>query len=128
MRNKTFSDLYQKAIIIDDEPDTCLLLGMVLKRFGITPLWAHTLAEGLQKTKEEQPTLIFLDNNLPDGSGIDQIKVFRQAAPASKLFMITAMAHLYSTAMQSGADGFVEKPLDLQKIESLINKPIEIAQ
>ncbi|MEZ4900980.1 MAG: response regulator [Spirosomataceae bacterium] len=126
MSNRAFLNSHQKAIIIDDELDTCLLVGMVLKRFGIVPLRAHTLAEGLQKTKEEQPTWIFLDNNLPDGTGIDQIEDFRQAAPASKLFMITAMTHLYGTAMQSGADGFVEKPLDLQKIESLIHKRTEI--
>lgn len=121
-----FLNPHQKAIIIDDELDTCLLVGMVLKRFGIIPLRAHTLAEGLQKTAAEQPTLIFLDNNLPDGIGIDRIAEFRQMAPDSKLFMITAMTHLYTSAIQLGADGFVEKPLDLQKIEALINRRAEV--
>ncbi|MFN8344623.1 MAG: response regulator [Spirosomataceae bacterium] len=120
MSNKAFFSAVQKAVIIDDEMDTCLLLGMVLKKFGIVSLRAHTLAEGLQKAADEQPTYIFLDNNLPDGIGIEQIEKFRHEAPASKLVMITAMSGLRDRALSSGADGFVEKPLDLTKIQKVI--------
>lgn len=120
MSNKAFSGSNQKAVIIDDEIDTCLLLGMVLKRFGIISLRAHTLEDGLQKATDEQPNIIFLDNNLPDGIGIEQIKKFREKSPASKLVMITAMSGLRDRALLSGADGFVEKPLDMTKIEKII--------
>jgi DNA-binding response OmpR family regulator len=119
MSNKAFFSAVQKAVIIDDEMDTCLLLGMALKRFGIISLRAHTLAEGLQKATDEQPSYIFLDNNLPDGVGIEQIEQFR-LSPSSKLVMITAMSGLRERALLSGADGFVEKPLDLDKIEKVI--------
>jgi DNA-binding response OmpR family regulator len=120
MSNKAFFSAVQKAVIIDDEMDTCLLLGLVLKKFGIVSLRAHTLAEGLQKAVDEQPSYIFLDNNLPDGVGIEQIEEFRLKAPYSKLVMITAMGGLRERALLSGADGFVEKPLDLDKIEKMI--------
>ncbi|MDF7816186.1 response regulator [Runella sp. MFBS21] len=120
MSNRAFSETYRKAVIIDDEIDTCLLLGLALQRFGIMSLRAHTLAEGLAKAAEEQPSLIFLDNNLPDGIGVEQIEKFREKAPTSKLVMITAMSGLRERALQSGADGFVEKPLDLSKIEQIL--------
>lgn len=121
MSNRAFLNPLQKAVIIDDEIDTCLLLGLVLKRFGIVSLRAHTLAEGLQKAADEQPSYIFLDNNLPDGVGIEQIENFRQKAPASKLVMITAMSGLREQALLSGANGFVEKPLDLIKITKVLH-------
>lgn len=120
MSNMTIPIPNQKAVIIDDEIDTCLLLGMVLKKFGIVSYRAHTLADGLQKVIEEQPMFIFLDNNLPDGVGVEEIARFREKAPNSKLFMITAMSGLCELAFQSGADGFVEKPLSTEKIEIVL--------
>lgn len=117
MNKDTFKQLYPKALIVDDELDTCLLLGMLLKKFGIPSLKVHTLADGFEKLKSEQPQLIFLDNNLPDGTGIDRIALFRKQLPNSKLVMITAISSLRERALALGADGFIEKPLDIKKIE-----------
>lgn len=120
MKIDEFTNHYEKALIIDDELDTCLLLGMLLKKFGIPSYRAHTLAEGLEKLQQEKPQLIFLDNNLPDGIGIDHIVAFRQQVPNSKLVMITAMSILRERAVALGVDGFIEKPLDLKKIEAIL--------
>ena len=112
--------IIDKAVIIDDEMDICLLLGMALKKLGISSLRAQTLSDGLEKATNDQPTIIFLDNNLPDGQGIDQIAQFRKNVPLAKLIMITAMGGLRERALALGADGFVEKPLDLRKIEAVL--------
>lgn len=114
------SVLLTKAVIIDDELDTCLLLGMALKKFGITSFRAHTLADGLQKVSDEQPTFIFLDNNLPDGIGIEQIAEFQHVAPLSILIVITAISNLRDSALRAGAAGFIEKPLDSGKIAEVM--------
>ena len=106
----------QKAVIIDDELDICVLLGMALKKFGIDSKRAHTLSDGLEKATTDQPTIIFLDNNLPDGQGIDSIAAFRLKVPNAKIVMITAVGSLREQALSFGADGFVEKPLDMSKI------------
>lgn len=121
MNKDTFKQLYPKALIVDDELDTCLLLGMLLKKFGIPSLKVHTLADGFEKLKSEQPQLIFLDNNLPDGTGIDRIALFRKQLPNSKLVMITAISSLRERALALGADGFIEKPLDIRKIEHALS-------
>ena len=109
-----------KAVIIDDEIDICLLLGMILKKQGITTTLAHNLSDGLETVAVEQPMLVFLDNNLPDGQGIDQIANFRKRVPQAKLFMISAMEGIAEKAIALGADGFVEKPLNLSKVMELI--------
>lgn len=116
-----FENIYLNALIIDDELDTCLLLGMLLKKFGIPSIRVHTLADGFEKLLVEQPQLIFLDNNLPDGTGIENIVKFRKQLPDSKLVMITAMSSLREKALALGVSGFIEKPLDIQKIESALN-------
>ena len=109
-----------KAVIIDDEIDICILLGMILKKQGITTVLAYDLTDGLQKIISEQPMVIFLDNNLPDGQGIDQIAIFKEQVPNAKLFMISAMEGLSERAIALGADGFIEKPLNMDKILELI--------
>jgi CheY-like chemotaxis protein len=113
--------LFQKALIVDDELDTCLLLSMLLKKFGIPSMKAHTLAEGFEKLSTEKPQLIFLDNNLPDGTGIERIAQFRTQMPNSKLVMITAMSSLRERAFALGVDGFIEKPLDINKIQYVLS-------
>lgn len=109
-----------KAVIIDDELDICLLLGMILKKQGISTTLAHNLTDGLETVVTEQPMLVFLDNNLPDGQGIDKITTFREKAPLAKLYMISAMEGISEKALALGVDGFVEKPLNLEKIMKLI--------
>ena len=120
MSYRPSTSYYMKAVIIDDEIDICLLLGMILKKQGITTMLAHNLNDGMEKVISEQPMLIFLDNNLPDGQGIDQIANFREKMPKAKLFMISAMEGISEKAIALGADGFVEKPLNLNKVMELI--------
>lgn len=110
----------QKALIIDDELDTCFLLSMALKKCGIPTLTAHSLKEGFEKLKSEKPQLVFLDNNLPDGLGIEQIQKIKIAFPNIKLVMITAISALKEKAILLGANFFIEKPLDLSKIEFIL--------
>jgi len=122
MKNQASAkSFHQKAVIVDDEIDICLLLSMTLHKLGVSSVRAHTLSDGLEKAASEQPMIIFLDNNLTDGKGIDQIAEFRQKSPLSKLIMITAMSGLREQALAAGADGFVEKPLDLPKILSVLS-------
>ncbi|MEA5425764.1 MULTISPECIES: response regulator [Arcicella] len=105
------------ALIIDDEKDTCLLLKHFLKRKGIYSYYALTLQEGIGKALEVKPNWLFLDNNLPDGFGIDRVKEIKSLSPNSKIIMISAMGNLFELASSVGADSFIEKPLDFNKIE-----------
>lgn len=108
------------ALIIDDELDTCFLLSRVLKRYGIRSLIAHSLKEGFEKLASDKPKLVFLDNNLPDGLGIDQIQKIKNDFPNIKLVMITAVSTLGEKALLLGASFFIEKPLDLSKIKLVL--------
>jgi DNA-binding response OmpR family regulator len=122
MNEDSVRNLYPKALIIDDEIDTCLLLGMLLKKFGISSVIAHNLADGFAMLMTEKPLIIFLDNDLPDGRGIEYIEQIKKQIPNSKLVMMTAMSSLSKQALNLGADGFIEKPLDIYKIERILHQ------
>jgi DNA-binding NtrC family response regulator len=106
------------ALIIDDERDTCLLLKHFLKRKGISSYYSHTLQDGIGRVSELKPNWLFLDNNLPDGYGIDRVEEIKLLSPDSKIIMISAMGNLLEMANSVGVDTFIEKPLDSLKIEN----------
>jgi DNA-binding response OmpR family regulator len=109
------------ALIIDDEKDTCLLIKYFLKKKGISSFYAHTLKDGIGKASEVKPHWLFLDNNLPDGFGIDKVEELKILSPDSKIIMISAMGNLLELATSVGADTFIEKPLDFRKIEKSLS-------
>ncbi len=111
------------ALIVDDEIDTCLLIKMYLKKKGIESFHAHTLQDGFAKAGSltPQPQWIFLDNNLPDGLGIDKLPEFKKLLPNSKIVMITAVGKLKEKAMENGAHNFIEKPLSYASIDNSLS-------
>ena len=103
-------------LIVDDEDEIGLLLKRVLASKFDSIEHVSTLKEGIAKCPTFNPSVILLDNNLPDGSGIEEIGLFSEACPDARIIIITAMTHLRDQAMESGAFAFVEKPLSLKKI------------
>ena len=63
-----------KALIIDDEADVCLLLSNILRNKNIIPTYVNSLAAAPTALKQVEPDIVFLDNHLPDGMGIDFIQ------------------------------------------------------
>lgn len=112
-----------KALIIDDEADICYLLSSILNKKNIHTEFATTLSDAEVILKKENPAIIFLDNHLSDGLGMNFIKYIRKNHPNTKTIMITA--HDTSTdknnALQEGIDYFLGKPFTKEKIYSIID-------
>lgn len=107
------------ALIIDDESELCLLLKTYLSRRFKKVEIATSLREGISMAKQLSPDVVFLDNNLPDGHGIDYIKIFRLSA--KKIILISAMTNLSDLALRLGANYFIAKPISFKSIDDAIN-------
>jgi two-component system, OmpR family, response regulator len=108
-----------RVLIIDDESDVCYLLSSILKRKHIGSKTAGSLKEADKVLMENGPLpLIFLDNHLPDGRGIEYISVLKARYPGIKIAMITAHDTLADRqkAKVEGADYFIGKPFTKEKI------------
>jgi two-component system, OmpR family, response regulator len=112
------------AMIVEDEQDLCVLLSIVLKQKNLNPACAYSLAEAKRKINHVNPSVLFLDNNLPDGYGIDFISEVKSKSPYTKIVMMTA--HNSSTdqnrAIQNGADYFISKPFTSGIIKNTIDQ------
>jgi two-component system OmpR family response regulator len=113
-----------KALIVDDEVDICFLLSGILRQKNMKPLFVNNLAAAKQSLLQETPSILFLDNHLPDGFGLDFIQYVKKTYPAVKIVMITAHDGLAERkkAHAEGADLFISKPFTRDVIDYAIKK------
>jgi two-component system, OmpR family, response regulator len=111
-----------KALIIDDEPDVCFLLGNILRQKNFETQYVNKLADADKAIKKQSPSIIFLDNHLQDGLGMDFIEHIKINYPSVKIVMITAQDTPADrcTAMNKGADLFFGKPFTKNTITSAV--------
>src|SRR5690349_8892477 len=83
----------KKVLIIDDEVDFCLLMQFYLSKKNCDVQISHTLKDGLGILKSNNPDVVILDNNLPDGLGWPAAKNILDVNPAIHLFLISANNH-----------------------------------
>jgi len=115
-----------KILIIDDEGDLCLLLNILLDGNGIDVDHVQSIAKAEEYLLQEKPSLIILDNRLPDGFGIDFLGFVKKEHPAIKVIMISGIdAAAQDVALENGADAFLKKPFTrsqlLQTVTELLN-------
>jgi DNA-binding response OmpR family regulator len=107
-----------KALIIDDEIDICYLLTGILRNADVDSIYVNSLADAKKALETQFPEVIFIDNHLPDGMGVDFISYIKKNKPESKIVMITA----YDTqkdrlkAREAGVDYFIAKPFTRESI------------
>lgn len=114
----------QKLLIIDDEGDICFLLNIILKGEKIDLEHVNTLSQAKVFLREETPSLVFLDNSLPDGKGVEFINYIKLNYPAVKIVMITGYnaATEKEKALKNGADMFLEKPFTKQQVWNTVQE------
>jgi two-component system, OmpR family, response regulator len=113
----------QKVLVVDDEPDICYLFNRILRGKNLKTGYAHNLAEAGTSVREDPPALIFLDNCLPDGLGMDFIPYLKKNFPQTRVIMVTANDGPADRKMafQRGADDCWGKPLSLDLINQVLD-------
>jgi len=114
----------RKVLIVDDELDICYLLSGMLKQRNFHTGFVNTLTDARMALENDTPSLIFLDNHLPDGFGLDFIPFIKQNYPEVKVIMITAHdgAQDRKKAYDGGVDLFIAKPLNRKLIYDAVNQ------
>ncbi len=120
-------DEFQKkspVLIIDDEVDICYLLKGIMRLRNIEADYVTSLAEAEIKLQKANPSVIFLDNHLSDGMGMDQVRRFKKDYPSAVIVMITAhdTPSDRAKAYQEGVDYFIGKPFSREIIFKTLEK------
>ena len=116
------------ALIIDDEPDICELLGLTLGRMDIETESAADVAGAMALLSERNFDLCLTDMRLPDGDGLDLVEWMQANAPGVPVAVITAHGNVETAvqALKLGAFDFLSKPLDLQHLRNIVANALRV--
>lgn len=80
----------KKILIVDDEPDYCILLKTYFIKKNYEVNICNCLKDLFSYLNKDKADIILLDNNLPDGSGWDRAYQIIHDNPDTKLYLISA--------------------------------------
>ncbi|MCA0447464.1 MAG: sigma-54 dependent transcriptional regulator [Bacteroidetes bacterium] len=112
------------VLIVDDEEAQRISLSGFLKRRGITVFTATGMTPALEILKNEVVDLVLTDFKMPGGTGLDLLRQTKVAWPETDVVVMTAFGRLEEAVemMKLGAWDFLTKPIDLDILESAINR------
>lgn len=114
-----------KTLIIDDEKQSHEAMARLIGPFHPDVEIVgngYSVAEGIALAQQKRPDLVFLDVEMPDGTGFDLLEKMGQ--PAFYVVFVTAYNKYAETAFRFGALDFLTKPLD----STLLGQALERAR
>jgi len=114
-------------LIIDDEAYIRDVLSSRVERMGHVPLAAATINLGMQILSQGGIDLVFLDVNLPDGSGLEALPRIKQSSSSPEVVIITAIGSTAGAelAIKNGAWDYIGKPFKKEEIILLLQRTLE---
>jgi DNA-binding NtrC family response regulator len=111
------------ALIVDDDVDAASTLRDLIAGKQFTVATAHTLRDANRQIALQQPDVVLLDLQLPDGSGMD---LFNDPALVanSEIVLITGHASLETSiqALRLGAADYLVKPINLRQLQGVLSR------
>jgi DNA-binding NtrC family response regulator len=116
-----------RILLVDDEPESCKALSLLLQKTGYNVDFFHTGNEALSQTKLQKYDLVISDLLLPDISGIEILKRIKEYSPNTSVILITgnASAETAVEAMKEGALDYISKPFNVERLKLQVAKALE---
>lgn len=114
-------------LVVDDDPSIRETLVDLLTEQYSSVLSAGTVRKAREIVESEHTDLALIDINLPDKSGIDALKAFKQRDPEMICLILTGES-TFETAHQAigeGADGYFVKPIAIDAMTEKIQSELE---
>ena len=112
----------KKVLVVEDEGEMGLLLNLILSERNFELDYVNNLLSAEEYLQKQQPSVIILDNKLPDGFGVDFISYLKKKYPSIKIIMISGYASARDVALENGADVFFEKPFSKDQLYNSIER------
>ena len=118
-------------LVVDDEPVTQLMLGLMLQRSNYKVITAVDGQEAMTHLANEQIDLAIIDVNMPKMDGMTMLQRLRADKRYENLpvIMFTAQGQerVRQEAAQKGATGFLTKPASSAEVTSTVARYLSIA-
>lgn len=116
------------VLLVEDDRKIALALSMRLKANGYAVVTARDAVWAMQAALAHRPDAVLLDINLPGGNGFtvaEQLRGSRATASVPVIFITASKQDaMRERAVQLGAAGFLEKPLEPAALTTLLESCI----
>ncbi len=116
----------KKALIIDDENRTREFIAKMINSFGLDVLAipaGENVQSGIKAIEELKPDIVFLDIQMPDGTGFDVLKSIKEKN--FEVIFITAHEEFAIKAIKFSALDYLLKPIDPEELKAAVEKAIK---
>jgi DNA-binding response OmpR family regulator len=111
------------VLVVEDDPDLAALEQLILAEAGFAVRTAADGAQALAAVAEELPGLILLDMRLPVMNGWEFARELRaRHGSAVPIVVVTAAENARARAEEIGAEGWLEKPFDLDAVVAAVRR------
>ena len=124
-----------RALVADDDTDTCLSVSTMLSKIGMRPEWTISGKEAVIRTRYaleqgDEFNVYIIDWLIPDMNGIEVVRQIRKVIGKScPIIILTAYdwADVEEEARAAGVTAFCEKPLFLSELRRVLAEPFGAA-
>ena len=118
-----------KVLIIEDEGNIRHFVKTILATNGYQVIEAKTAAEGKMAFMSHSPDVVILDLGLPDGDGMDFLKLIRQDF-STPIIVLSARTDEKDkvVALDSGANDYITKPFGTAELQARVRAALRIYQ
>lgn len=110
-------------LVVDDDASLRRVLTDLLADEGYDVVTASDGLAALESAREQPPAVILLDYQMPRCDGRQFATLYRQLpGPHAPIVLLTAAATVRQRAAEVGADAFLGKPFDLQRLYEVIER------
>jgi diguanylate cyclase (GGDEF)-like protein len=117
-------------LVIDDNANMLETMRDILTEKGYRIATAQNLTEARNALIKNKFRLVLVDLKLPDGCGLELLKDIKQNKKDIPVIIFTAYGSLQTaiSAMNDGAFGYLQKPLNLDELDAVIKKALHMQE
>ncbi|UCV27760.1 sigma-54-dependent transcriptional regulator [Ferribacterium limneticum] len=117
-----------RVLVVDDEPDIRELIDLTLARMGLATECVGSVAEAKAALEADDFQLCLTDMRLPDGEGLEIVRLITEHYPQTPVAVITAYGSAGNAvaALKAGAFDYLAKPVGLEQLRALIKSALRL--
>ncbi len=114
-------------LVVDDDATLRRLLRVELSARGFHVADAASVKEARRKITEQEVAVGLFDLRLPDGSGLDLLRIVQEEQPSTEVVVLTGHGTIDTAieAMRLGAFDYIRKPCSTDELEVTLNRALE---
>jgi DNA-binding NtrC family response regulator len=111
------------VMVVEDDPQLCDMLTRFIAESGFPVRSARSAREAIAQFDDVDPRVVILDLKLPDGDGLDLLRLFKRRLPGCKIVIMSSYSDVDTVveAMRLGAENYLTKPTPLPELRVLID-------